>query len=603
MSSSRIRLLLIGLLVIGAGIGLTIALGGFGGGGGGNVPVPPKIDEEPGSASPTGPAWMKDVTPETGIAFTYRNGEEANHFAIIESLGGGVGLIDYDRDGLLDIFVPAGGYYEGKNVLGHPSKLYRNLGGFKFQDVSTAVGLDAVKWHYSHGAACFDYDNDGFTDILVTGYNRLILLHNEADGTGGRKFFDATPKSGLNEQLWSTSAAWGDLDGDGFADLYVAHYGNWGFGGTGPDGKPYRHPEDCTYDGKTRDVCQPKRFEALPHSVYKNNGNGTFTDMSKLFIAKNGGKGIGVVIADLNADGKPDVYVANDTDDNYLWFNKRTKVGEWAFEEVALLANCARDDRGTPNGSMGIDISDYDRSGRGSIIVSNYEQELPALYNNRATAERMSFNYATVVSGIGKIGGIYVNWGIGFLDADRDGWDDLAIFNGHAIRYPAAKFGRQQAALLLRNQKGKFSQTVGQGGTYFDAKHNARGAALGDLDNDGKVEAVVSHLNEPLAVLKNVTADENHWIGLELAPKGNRSFVGAKVIVESANGTNTRYQKGGASYGSTADPRHVVGLGAAKTASVKVVWPDGATEEWKDLASGGYWRLSEGMPGQAEKRK
>jgi enediyne biosynthesis protein E4 len=596
MSVRRYLIMTIGLVAVGLGVFLGCS------GSNSSAPVPPDIEVKVDSA-PTGPVWFKDATAESGVAFTYKNGEEASHFAIIESLGGGVGLIDYDNDGRLDIFLPAGGHYEGKNVLGHPCRLYRNLGDFKFQDVSTAVGFDAVKWHYSHGAACFDYDNDGHTDILVTGYNRLILLRNEADGAGGRKFVDVSPKSGLDERLWSTSAAWGDLDGDGYADLYVAHYGNWGFAGNGPDGKPYRHPEDCTYDGKTRDVCQPKRFEPLPHSVYKNNGNGTFTDMSKHFAAKSGGKGIGVVIADLNADGKPDVYVANDTDDNYLWHNKRTKVGEWAFEEVGLLSNSARDDRGTPNGSMGIDVADYDRTGRGSIIVSNYEQELPALYNNRSVAERMTFGYATVISGIGKIGGVYVNWGIGFLDADRDGWDDLAIFNGHAIRYPAARFGRQQAALLLRNQKGKFSSTVSQGGAYFDAKHNARGAAVGDLDNDGKIDFVVSHLNEPLAILRNVSPDENQWIGLELASKANRSFVGARIIVESTNGTNTRYQKGGASYGSTADPRHVIGLGTAKSASVKVVWPGGVTEEWKDLDAGGYWRLSEGMPGKAEKRK
>lgn len=561
---------------------------------------PPTTDVAVEAAKPTGPPWFQDVTAESGIKATYQNGEEANQFAIIESLGGGVGLFDYDKDGKLDVFVPGGGRYEGQKVLGHQCRLFRNLGGMKFQDVSTETGLTTVNWPYSHGAACFDYDNDGFPDVLVTGYSRLVLLHNEPDGTG-RKFVDVTAKAGLTDNLWSTSAAWGDLDGDGFADVYVAHYGNWGFDGTGPDGKPFRHPTDCSYDGKTRDVCQPKRFDALPHTVYKNNGNGTFTDVSKGFVPKAGGKGIGVVVLDANADGKPDVYVANDTDDNFLWLNKRTKPGEWAFEEVGLLANVARDDRGTPNGSMGIDGADFDRSGRQSIIVSNYESELPALYQNRVKDDRVTFGYATVISGIGKVGGSYVNWGIGFFDADRDGWEDLAIFNGHAIRFPM-KTERRQSAVLLRNEGGKFSPTVGQGGAYFDAKHNARGAAFGDLDNDGKIDVVVSHLNEPLAVLRNVSPAGNHWLGVELV-SGNKSVVGARVTVEAGGVTLTRFQKGGASYGSSNDPRHVVGLAAAAKANVTVTWPSGAKDEWKDLDADGYWRLAEGKPGAAERVK
>ena len=271
---------------------------------------------------------------------------------------------------------------------------------------------------------------------------------------------------------------------------------------------------------------------------------------------------------------------------------------------LLLMTNCARDDRGTPNGSMGIDAADFDRAGKPSIIVSNYESELPALYKNQVKDDRVAFSYATVISGIGKVGGIYVNWGIGFFDADHDGWEDLAIFNGHAIRYPAAKFGRQQSAILMRNENGKFSPTVGQGGTYFENKHNARGAAFGDLDNDGKVDVVVSHLNEPLTILRNVSATGNHWLGIELIASANKSLVGAKVIVESATGTQTRYQKGGASYGSSNDARHVVGLAAAtKATKVTVVWPSGAKEEWKDLEADGYYRLTEGKPGGAERVK
>src|SRR5262245_27771743 len=205
-----------------------------------------------------GPPPFADMTASSGIAFTYRNGEEAGNFAIIESLGGGVALIDFDRDGLPDVFITGGGRYDGKKVLGHPCKLYRNLGGFKFEDVSARLGLDKIDFPYSHGAAAFDHDRDGWPDLLVTGYSRLVLLRNESDGGAGRKFVDATKKAGLDDGLWSTSAGWGDLDGDGFPEVYVAHYGDWGF--------ETNHPTDCVYDGKTRDVCQPRRFAPLPHT-------------------------------------------------------------------------------------------------------------------------------------------------------------------------------------------------------------------------------------------------------------------------------------------------------------------------------------------------
>ena len=190
-----------------------------------------------------GPPYFEDATAASGVAFTYRNGEEAGEFAIIESLGGGVALVDYDGDGLLDVFLPGGGYYRGKTVLGHPCKLYRNLGGFKFEDESAKVGLDRVSFQYSHGAAAFDYDRDGRPDLLVSGYNRLVLLHNEPDGAGGCKFVDVTQKAGLTDALWSTSVGWGDLDGDGYPEIYVSHYGDWGF--------DTNHPTDCTYDGKS----------------------------------------------------------------------------------------------------------------------------------------------------------------------------------------------------------------------------------------------------------------------------------------------------------------------------------------------------------------
>ena len=533
-----------------------------------------------------GPDLFRDVTAETGIDFTYRNGEEAGHFAIIESLGGGVALFDYDRDGLLDVFLPGGGLYEGMTVRGHPCRLHRNLGGWKFRDVTADAGLTGP-WAYTHGAAAFDYDNDGWTDLLVTGYSRLGLWHNVADGAGGRRFVEVTAAAGLADALWSTSAGWGDLDGDGFADLYVAHYGDWGFS--------TNHPTDCSYDGKTRDVCQPRKFKPLPHTVYRNNRDGTFADASAGLKLRTDGKGIGVVIVDVNLDGRPDVYAANDTDDNFLYMNRGTKPGELRLEEVGLLANVARDDRGQANGSMGVDAGDYDASGKPSIVVTNYENELPALYQNRVAPGREWFQFATPASGLGAIGGLYVSWGVGFADLDRDAWEDVVIVSGHAIRFPAAKFGRQQRPMLALNRDGRFTPAADRGGPYFRAAHNARGLAFGDLDNDGRLDAVVSHLNEPVAVLRNAAPDGPHWVGFDLRRPGHADVVGARVVVEAGGRAQTRFAKGGGSYAATNDRRLLFGLGPTdRIDKVTVFWPDGPRQEFAGVTADAYHTLRQG---------
>jgi hypothetical protein len=698
-------------------LGLVLAaLVGFGCSSGTNTP-PPTVPTQPAY---TGPPYFKDMTAESGVDHTYRNGQDKGHLAIIESLGGGCALIDYDGDGLLDIVFAGGGDFDktreqfekdkakDKNeavpprITGRPLKVYKNLGNWKFQDVTKEVGLDQPVF-YTHGCAVADYDRDGWPDLLVTGWGRVVLYHNEPDGKGGRRFVDVTEKAGLVGVTWGTSAAWADLDGDGFPDLYLCQYADWNF-----DPKKGKHPS-CTYDGHTPDVCPPKQFYPLPHMLFHNLGNGTFKDVSKEAglrvprdekdyeplwkdlkeeslasgraaketlrrlaqeaykrlrqergvkegevlkpdperelrdkadgiaratpadalphetqvtaekIATNAcdllratdkrqgepeyGKGLGVIITDFNGDGRPDVYVADDTVDNLMYMNRSTK-GKILLEEVGLAAGVARTSDGLATGSMGLAVGDPLNQGRPAIYVTTYEGELHSLFLNECVGDKEYFRYATQASGIGAIGQIWVGWGTDFIDLDHHGWEDIFVSNGHAIRFPKGKAKRAQTPMLLQNAP--WSNTLGRryenitarGGDYFKTVHCGRGVAFGDLDNDGQKDMVLCHLNEPSLLLKNQAPTEGRrWIGVELAGKGYRDVVGARVHVDVGPLHLTRFAKGGGSYASANDPRHVFGLGDFRgdKVTVTVSWPRGETQSWEGLAVGRYWKLTEGV--------
>jgi hypothetical protein len=536
----------------------------------------------------------RDITQQAGIDWTYHNGQEAGNYAILESLGGGVGLIDYDGDGLLDIFLTGGGYYEGEQIKGHGNRLYKNLGNGKYRDVTKEVGLDQPLF-YTHGCAVGDYNRDGWPDLLVTGWGRVVLYRNEPDGKGGRRFRDVSKEAGLTDELWSTSAAWADFDGDGWPDLYVCQYVNWSM---------KNNPHCLGYTPSIpRDVCPPKRFTGLPHHVYRNNGDGTFKDVSKEAKIRpytgepnkddQAGKGLGVVVADVDGDGKPDVYVANDTVDNFLYLNKSTP-GRIFFEEVGLPAGVARDDRGVPNGSMGTDVGDYDHSGRPSIWVTTYENENHALHRNLGKGV---FTYSTQVAGIAAIGQLYVGFGTGFVDIDNHGDLDLIICNGHVIRFPAQATLEQRPIIMRNKGNGRFTDISAQGGEYFRGKHIGRGLAIGDLENRGCSDLVISHLNEPAVLLRDEANTGHQWIGFKLAGKDHRDVTGAKVTVEAGKERWTRFAKGGASYLSSSDRRLLFGLGsAAQIDRVLVQWPWGKEQTWsgKELTCGKYWELIEG---------
>ncbi len=549
------------------------------------VAMPP-APELPQELPYTGAPWFRDVTEASGIRATCRNGEEADQFTILESLGAGVALFDYDGDGRLDVLVVGGGYFDGPNktdLKGHPCKLYRNLGGLKFEDVTEKAGL-AIPWWYAHGVAVADYDRDGFPDFVVTGFGKIELFHNEPDGKGGRRFAAVGEKLGVKDASWSTSAGWADLDGDGFPDLYVCHYCDWSFA------------NNPTCKGAsaavTRDVCAPQKFQPLVHSLFKNDKGTGFRDVSADHGFKPDGCGLGVVLADLNGDGRPDIYVGNDATNNFLFWNRAGKL-----EEKGLSAGVAVDDSGRYNGSMGVDVGDYDGTGRPSIWVTNFQGELHALYH--AVGNEL-FDHRSKAVGIGAVGLHRVGFGTAFADVDGDGWEDLVVVNGHVLRHPSGSTLRQTPVLFqnVPGQAGRvFKDASPRGGSYFQTPAVARGLAVGDLDNDGRPDFVVTHTNGPVAVLRNEMPVRQPWLGVKLVGTGNRDVVGSTVTLEGETRTLTRFAKGGGSYLSASDPRLLFGLASAgRVKRVTVTWSWGGTQTWDAPEPGAYWELTEGQP-------
>jgi hypothetical protein len=526
----------------------------------------PNVNLPGAGVNATGPFRFVDLTSDSGIRFWYENGQDAGHASILESLGGGVALLDYDLDGDLDLVCPGGGEY-GKvpQIDGLPPALFRQDAPWHFSDVAaSARALSAP--YYSHGAAAADFDDDGFADVLITGYGGLVLLRNQGDGT----FLEVAATCGLTDNLWSSSAAWGDVNGDGALDLYVAHYVNWSF----DNNEPCFGPEPGQGE-----VCPPRQFDPLPDILYFSDSSGWFRDVSREVELREDGKGLGVAMADVDLDGWIDIYVCNDTVRNFLYHNE----GHGRLTEIGSRSGTALNQNGIPDGSMGVDVGDFNSDGLPDIWVANYENESCALYVNQGNC---FFQHSSQRTGISALGGLFVSWGSAFCDFDADGDEDLVVSNGHVIRYPK-NAPLRETPLLLENRQGQRYERAWGAGAYFDAEHMGRGLAIGDLDNDGDVDVVFTPTNEPVAVLSNESHQGRNWLGFRLIGRhSNRDAIGALLELQLAGGRKQyRQVKGGLSYASTNDRRVWFGVGeAGQVSAVSVRWPSGVSQTLTGLS-------------------
>jgi hypothetical protein len=494
---------------------------------------------------------------------------------LIDSTLGGVALLDFDNDGFLDIFFTNGARIPTleKDDSSFFNRLYRNNRDGTFTDVTERAGLQGKG--YCMGVAAADFDNDGRTDLYVTGVNRNVLYHNNGDGT----FTDVTEHaavSGVDEngrKLWSVGAAWFDYDNDGLLDLFVTNYLDWSLGTS----------KVCGNDGK-RLSCSPSLYSGLPNLLYRNNGDGTFTEVSRQTgIAELIGKGMSVAVADFDDDGFMDVFVANDQARNFLLKN----VEGQRFTEIGVEAGVAYSEDGLPLSSMGVDFRDMNEDGRPDLIVTALGGETFPLYLNSGHGLFESSSYP---SGLGFQTLRMSGWGVGAYDFDNDGHKDLFTANSHVSEnadFYCRDHYRQPNALFRNLRNGRFENVTAQAGSALQVAAAHRGCAFGDLNNDGRIDSIVSAIGEPAKVLYNISSRENHWILIQLeGTKSNRDGIGSKIKITSESGEiQYNHATTAVGYASASDKRVHFGLGAARRIrEIEIRWPSGHTQLLKDVA-------------------
>ena len=517
------------------------------------------------------PPKFADVTSVLGLSFQYIASHTSRKY-LLETMGSGVALFDYDNDGRLDIFLVNGaplgdptpkGTIPQKAGPKYWNRLYHQRQDGTFEDVTEKAGLQGVG--YGMGVAVGDYDNDGYEDLYVTAYGGNKLYHNNGDGT----FTDVTEKAGVGGGGWSTSAAWVDLDGDGLLDLVVLRYLQWDFNDTwcGERKEGYRA------------YCHPDAFHPITQLVYHNDGHGHFTEISRKIGLAEPGKGLGIALADYDGDGHIDIFIANDSMAEFLYHNK----GDGTFEEVALVSGVAVDGEGHTYAGMGVDFADYNNDGKPDLVVTDLANQMYALYRNNGDG---TFTYDSYPSGIGRMTMTHSGWGIHFLDYDNDGWKDLLITQGHdldtiELTFPNLRY--REPMLLARNTGKGFVDVSANAGAVFHQAWVGRGLAIGDIDNDGRLDAVVTTNDGPAYILHNETSTQNHWLTLKLVGhKSNRDAIGAEVKVVTKIGAQFATVTTASSYLSSSDKRIHFGLGAETVAeTIEIHWPSGTVQTLK----------------------
>ena len=513
-----------------------------------------------------------NITPASGVHFQGIGSHTSKKY-LIETMGSGVALFDYDNDGRLDIFLVNGTHLSDPTPHGTvPQKtspqewnrLFHQKPDGTFEDTTEKAGLQGVG--YGMGVAVGDYDNDGREDLYVTAYGGNKLYHNQGDGT----FKDVTEAAGVGGGGWSTSAAWVDLDNDGLLDLVVLRYLQWDFDDV--------YCGEHTEGGRT--YCHPDTFKPIRPLVFHNDGNGHFTEIGEK-IGLKPGKGLGIAIGDYDRDGKIDLFIANDSMVEFLYHNK----GNGTFEETGLMSQVAVDEDGQTFAGMGVDFADFDNDGFPDLIIDDLADQKYALFKNNKDG---SFVYSTPSSGIGRSTLRHSGWGIHFLDYDNDGLKDILVAQGHDmdnIEQKSPHLRYKEPMLLLHNTGKGFEDVSAQSGSVFVQRWVGRGLATGDWDNDGRIDAVVSTNEGPAYLLHNETTTSNHWLMLNLiGHKSNRDGIGAVVKITTSKGDQYATVSTTGSYLSASDKRVHFGLGADTSAQkVEIHWPSGIVQTLADV--------------------